>query len=240
MKREGIILAAGKGTRMPNNEIPKVMYKLKGRPMVEYLVKSLKKAGVERPILVVGYRQELLRDLFEDSVDYVVQDRQLGTGHAVIAAEEKLKNKSGSVLIAYGDMPLWSPRTIEKLFQKQEETEATLVLATLELPKAFDYGRIIRDREGKIIANVEAKDCTPKQLKIKEKNPSLYLVDIDWLFRVLKKVKTDNVQGEYYLTDIIAIAVEEGQRVETVNIKDKREAMGVNTKEDYQAIQRAA
>jgi len=239
MKKEGIILAAGKGTRMPKSEIPKVLYQLKGRPMIEYLVGSFKEAGIERPILVVGYKQETVKDLFGDRVEYVIQKRQLGTGHAVMAARDRFKGRqTDSLLIAYGDMPLWSPETIERIFAKKKQTGATLVLATVNLPENFAYGRIIRDQKGRLQAIVEEKDCSRGELKIKEKNPGLYLVDINWLFRALRKIRPNNTQGEYYLTDIVGLAVKEGRPVETIEIKNKREAMGVNTKEDYQAIQR--
>ena len=223
---------------MPGQEIPKVLYRLNGKPIVKYLVETFKEVRIERPVIVVGYREELVRKALGGGVDYVIQKEQMGTGHAVMATEKKLEDQKGSVLIAYGDMPLWSSQTIEKLWAKKEKSGATLVLATVKLPEAFDFGRIIRDKEGKIKANVEAKDCTPEQLKIEEKNPSLYLADIKWLFSTLKKIRPNNRQGEYYLTDIIELAVKEEEPIETVEVEEKKEAMGVNTDQDYQAIQK--
>jgi len=238
MNKHGIILAAGKGSRMPNREIPKSMYLLKNKPMLEYLINSFKKAGINKPIIVVGYKKELIQEYFKDQVDYVEQKELLGTGHAVMATEEKLGDESGSVLIAYGDMPLWSIQTIKALFKKKEETNAKLALATVDLPDSFAYGRIIRDTRGRLLANVEEKDCTKKQLKIKEKNPGLYLPNIQWLFKSLKKIKTNNAQQEYYLPDIIEIAVKEQIPIATIKISDASEAIGVNTGEDYKAIQK--
>jgi len=236
--KHGIILAAGKGSRMPSQEIPKAMYELKGKPMLAYLVDAFKKAGVAKPVIVVGYKKELIQEYFKDQVEYVEQKELLGTGHAVMAAEEKLKNESGSVLIAYGDMPLWSPKTINSLFKEKQQFKTKLALATVDLPKAFAYGRIIRDEQGKLIANVEEKDCTKEQLKIIEKNPSLYLVDIQWLFTALKKINTNNAQQEYYLPDLIEIAVKEQTQIGTIKITNSAEAMGVNTAEDFKAVQK--
>ncbi len=238
MNRQGLILAAGKGSRMPSQEIPKVMYQLEGKPMVSYLVNVFKQVGISKPILVVGYKKELVKEYFGDEVNYAVQEEQLGTGDAVRAANSFFADKSVPVLIAYGDMPFWSRETIEKIFAKQEDSGAKLVLATVDAPELESFGRIVRDREGKIVKNVEAKDCSKEELKIIEKNPSLYLVESGWLFKSLRKIKTDNAQGEYYLTDIIEIAVEEGIDIETIKVSDRKEAMGVNTKEDYQAAKK--
>jgi bifunctional UDP-N-acetylglucosamine pyrophosphorylase/glucosamine-1-phosphate N-acetyltransferase len=234
MKREGIILAAGKGSRMPSQEIPKVMYKLDDRPMVSYLIDSFKQAKIEKPILVVGYKKEMIEEYFKDKVRYVLQKEQLGTGDAVKAAKDLFEGRLVPVLIAYGDMPFWSKETIEKMFDKYKKSKSKLVLATVNLPEGYPYGRIIRDDKGNLVEIVEEKDCDKEQLKIDEKNPGLYLVESQWLFKALGKIDSNNVQNEYYLTDIIEIAVSEGLGLETIDIVDKREAIGVNTKEDYQ------
>lgn len=236
MKKQGVILAAGKGSRMPDREIPKVLYKLDGRPMIEYLIDSFKEAGIKKPIVVVGYKKEMVKEVLKDEVEYAYQKEQLGTGDAVKAAKDRLGDKEGVILIAYGDMPLWSSKTIKKLFNKQKKTDACLTMATVELPDSFAYGRIIRDKQGNLEEIVEEKDCSNKQLKIKEKNPGLYLAKVNWLFNALGKIKPDNAQNEYYLTDIIEIAVNEGRKIETIEVENKEEAMGVNTKEDYEAV----
>ncbi len=236
MKKQGIILAAGKGSRMPDSEIPKVLYKLDGRVMIKYLIESFNEAGIKKPIVVVGYKKQMVKKVLGDTVEYVCQKKQLGTGDAVKAAHSKLEDKGGVVLIAYGDMPLWSSRTIKKLFDKQKKTDVCLTMATVKLPDSFAYGRIIRDDRNNLKEVVEEKDCSKKQLKIKEKNPGLYLAKIGWLFNALKKIKPNNAQNEYYLTDIIEIAVNEGKKIETIEVKNKEEAMGVNTKEDYEAV----
>lgn len=238
MRKYGIILAAGRGTRMPNRKIPKVLISLKGRPIVWYLIKAFKKAGIKKPILIVGYKKELVKAEFGDSVDYVIQDSQLGTGHAVLMAENRFKNRQGAILIAYGDMPLWDSRTIERLYQTFINSQAKLVLVTVDLPNSFAYGRIIRNKQGQLERIVEEKDCSDDQLKIKEKNPGLYLVDSSWLFEALRKIKADNVQKEYYLTDIVEIAVRGRISVETVKIKDSSQAIGINTAADFNLAER--
>jgi bifunctional UDP-N-acetylglucosamine pyrophosphorylase / glucosamine-1-phosphate N-acetyltransferase len=203
------------------------------------LVDSFKEAGIAKPILVVGYKKELITDYFGDEVNYAIQDKQLGTGHAVMAAEEFFKGRSVPVLIAYGDMPLWSKKTIEEMFDRFESTDSKFVLATVKLSDKYPYGRIIRDKEsGELVKIVEEKDCSPSQLRIEEKNPGLYLVESNWLFEALRKVDSNNAQNEYYLTDIIEIAVEEGLKIETIEIEDTKEAMGVNTGKDYQAVKK--
>jgi len=234
MEREGIILAAGKGSRMPSQEIPKVMYELNGRPMVSYLVDVFNQAGIDKPILVVGFKKELIKQYFKDSVRYATQRNQLGTGDAVKAARNYFVNRSVPVLIAYGDMPFWSSKTIKEVFEKYRKSKAKLILATVDLPAKYPYGRIIRNKAGGLVKIVEEKDCTKDQIKIKEKNPGLYLVDSGWLFEALDKISSNNAQGEYYLTDIIEIAIKEGLNIETISVKNQIEALGVNTKKDYQ------
>lgn len=223
---------------MPSQEIPKVMYRLNDRPMASYLVDSFKQAGIDKPILVVGYKKEVVEEYFGDEVSYAVQDKQLGTGDAVKAVKDFFKNRSVPVLIAYGDMPFWSKQTINNMFKVYQASQPKLVLATVKLPDSYPYGRIIRDNHDNLIKIVEEKDCSKEELKIKEKNPGLYLAQSNWLFRALAKIDNNNAQAEYYLTDIIELAVKEGVKIETVQVKDKREAMGVNTGKDYQVAKK--
>ena len=235
-----VILAAGKGTRMPKAEIPKVLYELDNKPMIEYIVDNLISIGIKKPIVVVGYQAEKIKKFLGGRAQYALQKEQLGTGHATKAAEGLLKGKKGTALVIYGDMPLWSEETYKSLIKKQIKDKAEVVMTSIELPKEYAYGRVIRDREGKISGVIEEKDCSPEELRVKEKNAGLYAFDNVWLFENLVRLQSNNVQHEYYLTDMIGLAVNQGKKVETVWAKNPEEGMGVNTLEDYKAVQRTA
>jgi bifunctional UDP-N-acetylglucosamine pyrophosphorylase/glucosamine-1-phosphate N-acetyltransferase len=234
-----VILGAGKGTRMPESEIPKVMYKLRGKPMIQYLVEKSRKLGI-KPIVVIGYRGEVIKKAIGSSANYVWQRARKGTGHAARMTEKLLKGEPGATIVLYGDMPLWSVNTLKQLIKAYEQSGATVVLVTVELPVEFTYGRIIRDKKGKILGIIEEKDCTAAQLRIKEKNSGLYIFNNQWLWENLPKIKNNNRQKEFYLTDLIEIAIKEGEPVETIEVANPKEAMGVNTLQDYKAIQRVA
>jgi len=223
---------------MRGAEIPKVLYKLEGRPMIEIIVENLYEIGIEKPIVVVGYKKEMVNRVLGKRVRYARQKKQLGTGHAVKAAEKLLKGKEGTTLVVYGDMPLWSKKTYRTIEEKQKITKAEIVITSIELSEEFKYGRVIRSKDGKIRGVVEERDCTFSQLKIKEKNAGLYAFDNFWLFNNLSKLKNKNTAGEYYLTDMISLAVKQGKKVEAIWAKNKKEGMGVNTLEDYQAVKR--
>lgn len=234
-----VILAAGKGTRMPKKEIPKVLYELDGKPMIEYIVDNLIYIGIKRPIVVVGYQAKKIKKVLGKRAQYTLQKEQLGTGHATKAAEDLLKGKKGTTLVVYGDMPLWSKKTYKSLIEKQKKDKAEVVMTSIELPKEYAYGRVIRDAKGKIKGVIEEKDCNTQELKIKEKNAGLYAFDNLWLFENLQRLQSNNAQHEYYLTDMIGLAVNQGKKVETVLAKNPEEGMGVNTLEDYKAVKRA-
>lgn len=235
-KYAAIILAAGKGTRMNEGQaspIPKVMFEANGNPVIRYSVDSIKKAGVEKIVLVVGYKKELVQNYFGDEVEYAVQEEQLGTGHAAMQAEKNLKGNTEAVIIFYGDNPLYKTETIKNLINKYETERPTIAMLSVifEDPEFWAFGRIIRDQNGEVIGITEQKDCTPEQLKIKESNPGFYIIDADWFFENAHKIKTENAQGEFYLTDIIGIAKQQGKRIIAMPIDDYKEALGINTHE---------
>jgi len=234
-----IILAAGKGTRMPDHDLPKVLFPIGGKPMIKYLLNTFEKVGIFSPTVVVGYKKEVVMKELGKNYEYVVQEEQLGTAHAVLAARDVLGAHSGLTFVAYGDMPFWSKSTLLGMMELEDQTGVVLVIASAEVGPQYAYGRIVRDKEGRLSKVVEEKDCTPEELKIKETNGGLYLVDNNWLFEALTKIKNENVKHEYYLTDLISIAVEEEKGVEAYQVKNPKEAIGVNDKKNIKAAEDA-
>lgn len=233
-----VILAAGKGTRMGDTDRPKVMFEANNKPIVEYLVQSIQSAGVNDIVLVVGYLQQRVRKHFKDRVQYVEQREQKGTGHAVMMAKDLLEGKSKAVLVSYGDMPLYKTETIKKLIEKYIIEKPAIAMVTVDLadPDFWAYGRVLRDKNGEIVATVEQKDATEEQRKIKECNPSFYLFDSDWLWENLGRIGTDNAQKEYYLPDLISIARSQGKKIVSIKAESEGEVLGVNTPEQLEKV----
>ena len=240
MKIQPIILAAGKGTRMNNPDIPKILVPINNRPIISYLLERVKEGEFLSPTLVVGYQQEKVRQELGDEYTYVVQEEQLGTGHAVQVCESALRGTSDILLIMNGDHPLWTVETMRRLVTEHVVSGAVLSLATLETdhPAFHNFGRIIRNEEGIIVGIREYKDCTEEERQIKEVNPSLFCINDTWLWDALKKIDRGNVQGEYYITDLLAIAVEEGKHIGSVKASTWQETLGINTPEQLQEVEK--
>lgn len=241
-KIAGVILAAGKGTRMnqgAESDKPKVMYEILGKPMIDYSVANLKSAGIDKIVLVVGYKKELIQEYFGGRIEYAVQKEQLGTGHAAMMAESNLKGKSDAVLVCYGDMPLYKPETIKRLIDRYEKENPTIAMLTVifEDPMKLAFGRIVRDEQGEIIAIREQKDCAKEELEIKECNPGFYIFNGDWLWENFSKLKSDNAQKEYYLTDMIAIAKLQGKKIISTEVSEETEVLGINTPEQLKEVE---
>jgi bifunctional UDP-N-acetylglucosamine pyrophosphorylase / glucosamine-1-phosphate N-acetyltransferase len=235
-----IVLAAGKGVRM-KSELPKVFHPLAGKPMLEHVLLTLKKIGVERVLAVVGHKKELIIDHFRDwGISFVEQKEQLGTGHAVMQAEPLLKGFNGTVLVLAGDVPLLSARTLKKLVEFHLSRHSSATVLTAELPDAGNYGRIIRNQDGLIIKIVEKKDANPDELNVKEINSGTYCFDAKALFAALAEVKPENAQKEYYLTDTIGILRRQGMPVFAFLAEDFHETLGVNTQEELKELERQA
>lgn len=237
-KYTAIVLAAGKGTRMNEgvaSPIPKVMFPMSGKPIIYYTVENIKKSGVNNIALVVGYKKELIEEYLKDEVEYVVQEKQLGTGHAVMTAKEQLIGKSEAVIVCYGDMPLVKPETIKKLIDEYENPLAgekpTIAMISAISEDPFGYGRIIRDPNGEVSGIKEHKDCNKEELKIKEWNPGFYIFDSEWLWSNIDKLESNNAQNEYYLTDLIRIAKKQDKKVVAVPVSEESEALGINSQE---------
>ena len=232
-----VILAAGKGKRM-KSDLPKVLHKMGGKPMVEYVINTARQLKVERIILVVGHKWEQTKDLIDRyQVEFVIQKEQLGTGHAVLQTQKLLSDFEGDVLILYGDVPLLTRSTLNKLLQEHREKKAaaTVLTAILENPSA--YGRIIREENGMVQEIVEAKDASADQKKVKEINTGIYCFDKFALFSVLDKITNHNQQGEYYLTDALKLLRERSLPVWGMVIADPTETLGINSPEELQKME---
>lgn len=241
-KFAAVILAAGEGKRM-KSDLPKVMHLLNGKPLIGHVVEIVEHIpGIEKIVLVVSPKHTLVQDYIGSRAEYSIQTHPLGTGDAVLSTENLLKESVGHVLIVYGDMPLLSTDSLVRLKEEHMDKENVMTMMTVTVPNfegeyapVRTFGRIIRDENGNIIKNVEYKDATDLQKEIKELNPCLYCFQVDWMFDHLKRLEPKNAQGEYYLTDLIQMALEEKQKVSSIAI-DPSESHGVSTQEDLQIL----
>ncbi|VAX20565.1 N-acetylglucosamine-1-phosphate uridyltransferase / Glucosamine-1-phosphate N-acetyltransferase [hydrothermal vent metagenome] len=231
-----VIMAAGKGTRM-RTDLPKVLTPMKGRPLLSYVLKAARGINPALIAVIVGHKRDMVTDRFKaDDIAFVTQEPQLGTGHAVAQAEQVLADFDGDIVTLSGDVPLIKKETIEKLISAHRGADAVLTVLTCDLDDPASYGRITR-AGGKIAGNVEAKDATADQLNVKEINCGIYVFKSSFLFPALKQVNNNNAQGEYYLTDLINMAVADGHTVCGVKTEDRAEALGVNTAKDLEALE---
>jgi UDP-N-acetylglucosamine diphosphorylase/glucosamine-1-phosphate N-acetyltransferase len=227
-----LILAAGKGTRM-KSDLAKVLHVLEGKPLLHYSLQSAHLAGAEKIVVIVGYQADKVRDGFSHSGGiFVEQKPQLGTGHAVLQAKEVLAGYQGKTVILCGDVPLLKPSTIKSLIENHIATGAAITVLTTIPPDPQGYGRIIKDTDGNIAKIVEDRDATAAEKKIDEINTGIYCADTPLLFDALEKVKNNNDQKEYYLTDIVEIACREGRIVKPHMATDYVEVMGINTPDE--------
>lgn len=238
-----LILAAGKGTRM-NHHLPKVLVPFQGKPLVKNLLEAVLETKIdEKPVIIVGYKRELVKSELGEKYLYAIQEEQLGTGHAVLCAEEHIKN-SENILVLYGDHPHISAKTIKKLAEKQLKSKNKITMATVKLPDFKDwreffyknFSRIIRDADGKILKSVEFKDATEKEKEVLEVNPSYFCFNTEWMLREIKKLKNNNAKQEYYLTDLVKFAMEEKEKIETIDI-DPKEAFGINSRDELELLE---
>jgi len=226
MKLAVVILAAGQGTRM-RSSLPKALHPVAGRPMVYYILDTIAEVTAERPVLVVGYGAEQLRQAVGDRVVYVEQAEQLGTGHALLQARRLLEGRADTVLALYSDMPLLSSGTLRSLLQLHQEGQAPITMLTCRADDPMGFGRILRDGEGRVVGIVEEAVATEEQRRIKEINCGVYCFRADWLWLHLHKLPL-SPKGEYYLTDLVAMAIGEGERVEALTAADPTEVLGIN------------
>ena len=234
---QAVVLAGGKGTRM-KSDLPKVLHDLRGKSVIRHAIDNLGEAGIEDVIVVVGHGGDLVKEHLKGRVRFAVQEKQLGTGHAVRQALPLLEGTAGSVFICYGDMPFLQPATIRALVDTGSRPDVAGAILTMVLDDPPDFGRVIRDEHGQVIRVVEVKDCTPEELGIKEFNVGVYCFDVGALRWALPRLGDDNAQGEYYLTDLVQILTEGGRRVETVRTDNLEDTVGVNDRADLKFAER--
>ncbi|WP_208320365.1 bifunctional UDP-N-acetylglucosamine diphosphorylase/glucosamine-1-phosphate N-acetyltransferase GlmU [Hypnocyclicus thermotrophus] len=226
-----LVLAAGKGTRM-KSELPKVLHKVNGIPMVIKIDNELKKAGIDKNILILGHKKELIISEFKNrniNIEHVTQEEQLGTGHAIMQAKDSLKDFEGTVIVTCGDTPLIRNTTIEQFVKFHNEKNASATILTAKVENPFGYGRIVKNND-KVIAIIEEKEASEDIKKINEINSGVYCFDSKKLFSSLEKIDNNNEKGEYYLTDVIKILVNNNELVESYLLEDNQEILGVNSK----------
>ena len=226
-----VILAAGYGTRM-KSKLPKSLHPLAGRPRIEWSLQAVEGLSDLRPVVVVGHVKKQVQELLGDRVEYTVQKELLGTGHALMQAKEHLNQRADQVLVLYADMPLLRPETLKGLTQLRAGSThrqlwpTAVSLLTVERKDSQGFGRVVRNENGSIRAIVEEVDCTPEQLAIRELNPGVYCFNAQWLWENISLL-TPSSSGELYLTDMLGIAVEQGQDVQTVAAAPD-ETLGIN------------
>ncbi|MGB9803955.1 bifunctional UDP-N-acetylglucosamine diphosphorylase/glucosamine-1-phosphate N-acetyltransferase GlmU [Desulfofundulus sp.] len=236
MSLAAVILAAGKGTRM-KSDLPKVMHKVCGRPMIEYVLDAVRGAGAKEIVVVAGFGGDLVARTVQDRAKVVFQHQQLGTAHALLQAAPLLASFPGTILVVCGDTPLVSAGTLARLVAAHTSAGARATVLTAYLENPTGYGRVIRDGEGRVRKIVEQRDAEPGELAVKEINTGIYCFSAPGLFEALSAIKRENAQGEYYLTDIIGHYVDQGQPVAALVVEDAREVEGINDRRQLARVE---
>lgn len=239
-----VILGAGEGKRMKSEGVPKVLVPLHGKPMISHILETLHSVHADpHPIIVVGYKAEVVKSALGNGYSYAFQAEQLGTGHAVMQARELADGRFDHLVVLYGDQPHITADVVNKLIETHLRERATMTLMTIAVPDfetwrsgLYYYSRVIRDAAGNIVRTVERKDATPEQLEIKELNPAYFCFRADWLWEQLPKLENKNNQKEYYLTDLLEVATRAGERVASF-VGDASVALGANTREDLELLE---
>ncbi len=227
-----VVMAAGKGTRMKNPDLAKVMYPINGRPMIDYVVDLALRVHSARTVVIVGWQKDtVIAHLHQEAptVRWVEQNPQLGTGHAVMQAEPELTDFEGDVLVLSGDVPMLTSETISALISAHWSHRAAATVLTTVLDDAAGYGRVLRDEEGNVVGIIEHKDATEEQRAIREINSGIYVFEKYRLFEGLRQITPDNAQKEYYLTDVFKYFWRNGIPVRAVKTERQREVQGINT-----------
>lgn len=228
MNLTAVILAAGQGTRMKSS-LPKVLHPLAGKPLIYYSLQLARAAGSDTPVVVIGHGADRVRETVGQDARFVIQHPQLGTAHALQAAEPVLGGQDCLVLVLSADMPLFTIDTIRKMVETQKNNPGPVTMLTMLLDDSHGFGRIIRKPDGSVAEVVEEAQCTPEQLKIRELNVGAYCFNGRWIWDGLRRVPL-SPKGEYYLTDVVGIAVAEGKQVQALTVQDPSEAIGINTR----------
>lgn len=231
---KAVILAAGKGTRM-KSDLPKVVHTIEGKCLVDYVIDAAIEAGADDICLVLGYKYEVVREsMMHKDVRYVLQEQQLGTGHAVKCAKDFLGDE-GQTLILFGDTPLITAATLKRLRDYHEKKKNTVTVLSAMIEDPTGYGRIIRDADGNFVKSVEHKDANEVELQSKEINSGMYIFETKELREALEKIQPNNAQGEYYLPDTLTIIKDKGLRVDAYALDDPEDITGVNDQEQLKS-----
>ncbi|MDO5581058.1 MAG: NTP transferase domain-containing protein [Planctomycetia bacterium] len=242
--KRAVVLAAGKGTRM-KSDLPKVLFPVCGKPMIEYVLDALIRAGIDEILVVVGFKSDLVRSALAHYPNLVFAEQtvQRGTGHAIMVCRDLLQKADGPIFVVAGDSPMIQSDTVQKLFEEFDSTaekgSPSCLLGTICKENPFGMGRILRDEQGNFRGIVEEKDATDAQKAIREINMSYYVFDCAEMLESLDELKTDNAQNEYYITDIPRIMLEKGKNVLALPILKEIECLGVNTPADLEIVQQA-
>ena len=232
-----VILAAGKGTRM-KSKLPKVLHRAAGKAMLQHVIDAADAAGARRNIVVTGFGGETVRAAIGDSVEYVEQREQLGTGHAVLQTKELLAKERGTIMVLCGDTPLLTAELLARFHEEHVQSRAKATVLTAIMPNAKGYGRIIRRESGEVLKIDEHKDLTQEERKIREINAGIYCFDAQALFSALAKVTNDNAQGEYYLPDVLGILRDAGEKIWAVVADNYESTLGINSRSQLAVAER--
>ena len=234
-----VILAAGMGTRMKSARA-KVLHRVAGVPMIEYVLATSESLNPQSITLVIGHQADALRRAVQRhrNLSFVVQEPQLGTAHALLTAEPALRGATGTLVLLYGDVPMLSANTLQTLVRRQESTGAAATLVTAMVDDPYGYGRIVRSGE-QIARIVEERDATSAERQIREINSGIYAFALEGLFDAVRSIAPQNAQREYYLTDLVGVFRERGRRVETLKVSDASEIRGINSRRELAEVTRA-
>jgi bifunctional UDP-N-acetylglucosamine pyrophosphorylase/glucosamine-1-phosphate N-acetyltransferase len=233
-----IILAAGQGTRMKSS-LPKVLHALGGKALFLHPLEVARRLQPQKIVIVIGHGGEAVQRAYgRTDVAWVLQEKQLGTGHAVLSAKDNFREFSGSIFILSGDVPLITENSLTALLEHHLKQKAALTMMTARLDDPKGYGRILRDPQGEIVGTIEERDANPAQKRICEVNAGVYVASPEFIFTALEGVDNRNQQGEYYLPDVVAIGLAQGKTIATLQIDDAREMLGINTREELAAMEK--
>jgi len=228
MNIRSVILAAGQGTRM-KSRLPKVLHPLLGRPMLQYALDIAAAVCQEQPVVIIGHGAQQIEQAFNDKARLVLQEPQLGTGHAVQQAEALLRDEADNIVVTYADMPLLTAETLLRVVRSQEAHSGPMTMLTMLVDDSRGFGRVVRDQQAQVTAIVEEAQATPEQQAIRELNVGVYCFAAKWLWDALRRIPL-SPKGEYYLTDLVAIAVEDGLSVRAELLDNPEEGIGINTR----------
>lgn len=236
---KALVLAAGKGTRMQDGDLdaPKVMRLACGKPLLWYVLEAISFIDKKDTILIVGYKKESVISVF-DEYPYALQEKQLGTGHAVMSATHYIDSHKGAILVCYGDMPAIKAHVYKELVNLHIENGNDCTILTAKSTLDIAFGRIIRGDDGSFMHVIEEKDCTPEQLKITELNTGVYVFNTEKMLKALSNITNSNSQGEYYLTDVPMIMRKSGEKIGLLCKELGDDIIGVNTREHLEKVEK--